>query len=825
MAENFKENIKNIDIEDEMKSAYMDYAMSVIIGRALPDVRDGLKPVHRRVLFAMQDLGNVHNKPYKKSARIVGDVIGKYHPHGDTAVYDTIVRMAQDFSLRYPLIDGQGNFGSIDGDNPAAMRYTEIRMDEITQEILADIDKETVDFAPNYDGSLQEPTILPSRIPTLLANGSSGIAVGMATNIPPHNIGELIDGVIALIDNPKLTVAKLMGIIKGPDFPTGAFIHGLQGIQSAYETGRGLVQMRARIKVEVHERTQRESIVVTEIPYQVNKAKLVEKIAELVKDRKIEGVSDLRDESDKDGIRVVIDLKKGENSQIIINQLYKQTQLQETFGILMLALVNNQPKILNLYQYLTCFIDFRREIITRRTEFDLRKARERAHILRGLTIALENIDEMIALIKASKDTQTAQQEIMRRFKLDEIQSKAILEMRLQRLTGLEKQKIFDELQELEKKIKKFISILENEGEKFKIIKEELTELKKKYNDPRRTEIVPLSQEIDIEDLIVQEDMVITISHSGYIKRNPISLYRAQRRGGKGVKGMEVKEDDFVEELFIGKTHDYLLFFTNTGQVHWLKVYEIPQAGRAAKGRAIVNILKLEKDERVEVVLPVKDFEGEKFLVMITKEGVVKKTELSAFGNPRAGGIKAITLNEGDSLIDVKETDGKKNILLSTKNGMSIHFKESQVRAMGRQAGGVKGITLTGDDAVVSAEVVNADSAILAVTEFGYGKRTPVSQYRLQTRGGKGLINIKTSERNGKVVGAKQVEEDDNLMLITNDGTIIRTRVSEIRQVGRNTQGVRIIDTGSSRVVGLAKLAESEDEPDSPEAEEQPPIAP
>lgn len=809
MTEEIKENVKHIDIEDEMKVSYMDYAMSVIIGRALPDVRDGLKPVHRRVLFAMQDLGNVHNKPFKKSARIVGDVIGKYHPHGDTAVYDTIVRMAQHFSLRYPLVEGQGNFGSIDGDNPAAMRYTEIRMAEITQQILVDIEKGTVDFAPNYDGSLEEPVVLPSKLPNLLINGSSGIAVGMATNIPPHNIKEIINGVIAFIDNPNLTIKELMGHIKGPDFPTGGFIHGFEGIKSAYETGRGLVQMRGRVMVEVHERTERESIIITEVPYQVNKAKLVEKIALLVKEKKIEGISDLRDESDKDGIRVVVDLKKGENAEVLVNQLYKHTQLQETFGMLMLALVDNQPKIFNLRQYVECFVEFRREIVTRRTEFDLNKAREREHILKGLKIALDNIDAVISLIKKAENTQKAQEQLVNKFKLDAIQAKAILEMRLQRLTGLEKQKIFDELKELEKKIKYFISVLENENEKFKIIKDELSELKEKYADPRKTEIIPLTQEINIEDTIVQEEMVVTISHSGYIKRNPIHLYRAQRRGGKGVKGMEIKEDDFVEELFIAKTHDYLLFFTNTGQVHWLKVYEIPQAGRTAKGRAIVNVLRLQKDEKVEVVLPVKDFEGEKYLVMITQKGLVKKTELKAFSNPRVGGIKAITLNDDDALINVKETDGKKNVLISTKMGLSIHFEEKQVRSMGRQASGVKGINLSKKDEVVSAEVVVEGSVLLSVTERGYGKRTPIEQYRLQTRGGKGMINIRTSERNGNVVGVKQVDENDNLMLITSDGTIIRTRVSEIRQVSRATQGVRIIDPGKSKVVGLAKLAESD----------------
>ncbi len=809
MTEIIRDKIKSIDIEDEMKNSYMDYAMSVIIGRALPDVRDGLKPVHRRVLFAMQELNNVHNKPYKKSARVVGDVMGKYHPHGDTAIYDTIVRMAQDFSLRYPLIDGQGNFGSIDGDNPAAMRYTEIRMDEITQEILTDIDRGTVDFVPNYDGSMEEPSILPSKIPNLLINGSSGIAVGMATNIPPHNLNEVIDGTIALIDDPNLSTEKLLQYIKGPDFPTGGFIHGLEGIKSAYTNGKGLVQMRGRVLVEIHERTERESIIITEVPYQTNKAKLVEKVAQLVREKKITGIADLRDESDRDGIRVVIDLKRGENSQVIINQLYKQTQLQETFGILILALVNNQPKILNLMQYIGFFIDFRREIVTRRTEYDLRQAKDRAHLLRGLKIALENIDEIIRLIKASKNTQEAQKEIIGRFGLDNIQAKAILDMRLQKLTGLEKQKIFDELAELEKKINKLIFILENESEKYRIIKEELIEIKKKYGDARKTEIIPLTQEIDIEDLIVQEDMVVTISHTGYIKRNPINLYRAQRRGGKGVKGMEVKEDDFVEELFIAKTHDYLLFFTNTGQVHWLKVYEVPQAGRTSKGRSIVNILKLEKGEKVEVVLPVKDFQEGKYLVMITKKGRIKKTELEAFKRPRAGGIKAISLNEDDELIDVKETDGSKNIFLSTKQGMSIHFKETQVRPMGRQAAGVKGIELRKNDEIVGSEVVTKDSVVLAVTECGFGKRTSIEQYRLQTRGGKGVINIKTSKRNGLVVGAKQVDEEDNLMLITSGGTIIRTRVKEIRQVSRNTQGVKIINTGKSKVVGLAKLVEEE----------------
>ena len=809
---NPKEKMLHVNIEDELKSAYIDYAMSVIIGRALPDVRDGLKPVHRRVLYAMSDLNNDWNKPYKKSARIVGDVIGKYHPHGDAAVYDTIVRMAQDFSLRYPLVDGQGNFGSIDGDPPAAMRYTEIRMAELSQEMLADIEKETVDFGPNYDESLKEPFILPAKFPNLLVNGSSGIAVGMSTNIPPHNLNEVIDGITKMIDNPDITIEELMESIHGPDFPTAGFIYGREGINSAYKNGRGLIRVRGRVVIERDERKDRESIIITEIPYQVNKSRLIEKIAELVRGKKIEGISEIRDESNREGIRVFIGLKRGEVPEVIINKLYKQTQLQETYGVIMLAIVNNQPRILDLKSILMNFIQYRRVIVTRRTEYELRKAKDRRHLLEGLEIALNNIDRIIQLIKESKTTEKASVGLIQEFKLDKIQAKAILEMRLQRLTGMERQKILDELKKLKDSIKELEAILSSDSEKFRIIKEELREIQKKYGDERKTEIVDSTTEIKIEDMIAEEDMVVTVSHTGYIKRNPISLYRAQGRGGKGIKAMGVKENDFVTELFVASTHSYILFFTNTGKIHWLKVHEVPQAGRAAKGKAIVNILQLQKGEKVTAMIPVREFEEDKFLIMATQKGIVKKTSLMAYSHVRVGGIIALKIDEGDTLIDVKLTDGNKGILLGTKDGKAIRFEEKEIRPIGRTGRGVKGIKLRKGDEVVGVEITDTDTTILTVTENGYGKRTDVSQYRLQSRGGMGTINIKNTERNGVVVGIRKTYDDDELMIIASDGNIIRLRVKDISVIGRNTQGVKLIGIkGGNKVVGVARVREKEEE--------------
>ncbi len=809
--EPIKENIKSVNIEDEMQKSYIDYAMSVIVGRALPDVRDGLKPVHRRILFAMNDLGNYWNKPYKKSARVVGDVIGKYHPHGDTAVYDTIVRMAQDFSLRYPLIDGQGNFGSIDGDSPAAMRYTEIRMDKMSSEMLDDIDKETVKFGPNYDDSLEEPLLLPTKIPNLLINGSSGIAVGMATNIPPHNLSEIIDGINALIDNPQITVKGLMKFVKGPDFPTSAYIHGRDGIKSAYETGRGRIQMRAKAIIEKNPNNDRETIVISELPYQVNKAKIVGKIAELVREKKIEGISDLRDESDRDGIRVVIELKRGTIAQVILNKLYKQTQIQETFGVIMLALDKYQPKVMDLKTMLKKFVEFRKEMVIRRTEFDLKKAKERAHILRGLKIALNSLDEIIQLIKKASTPKEAQEKMIAKFKLDEIQAKAILDMKLQRLTGLERQKILDELKELEDKIKWLTIVLGSEKEIFKIIKEELKEIQEKYGDERRSEIIDTTTEISLEDMIVEEDMVVTISSTGYIKRNPISMYKAQRRGGKGIKGMSVKEEDYIVDLYVASTHDYLLFFTELGKVHWLKVHAIPQYGRASKGTAIVNLLHLQKEEKLAAIVPVKKFEEGRFLVMGTKKGIIKKTSLMAFSNPRTAGIIALTIDKGDHLIDVKQSNGEKKIFLGTKNGMAILFSEKEVRPIGRAGRGVRGITLKKDDEVVGMEVIGEQATALTITEKGFGKRTDSSEYRVQSRGGKGVINIKATSRNGKVVTVKIVSNEDQLMVISSDGNIIRMRVNEISTIGRNTQGLRLVSLKEgTKVVDMARVVEKEE---------------
>ncbi|HJV34654.1 DNA gyrase subunit A [Geomonas sp.] len=816
-------NKVSVNIEDEMKRSYMDYAMSVIVGRALPDVRDGLKPVHRRCLFAMYDMSNDWNKPYKKSARVVGDVIGKYHPHGDTAVYDTLVRMAQDFSLRYPLVDGQGNFGSIDGDRPAAMRYTEIRMEKLAHELLNDIEKETVEFGPNYDDSLKEPLVLPAKFPNLLVNGSAGIAVGMATNIPPHNLTEVIDGIVAVIENPHLSFEELIELIPGPDFPTGGFIYGREGILSAYKTGRGIIQMRARAVVETQKKTERQSIVVTEIPYQVNKARLVEKIAELVKEKKIEGISDLRDESDREGMRIVIELKKDENPQIILNHLYKQTQMQSSFGIIMLAIVHNRPRILSLKETIEFFIEHRKEVVTRRTIFDLKKAEERAHILEGLKIALDNLDEVIALIKASASPAEAKLGLMSRFGLSEIQAQAILDMRLHRLTGLERDKILDELKEILKYIARLKEILASEAEILKIITGELLELKEKFGDERRSEIIGQTADISLEDTIVEEDVVVTISHTGYIKRNAVTLYRAQRRGGKGKTGMKTKEEDFVEQLFIASSKDYLMFFTDAGKVYWLKVYEIPEAGRAARGKAIVNLLNLASGEKITTIMPVKEFVDDKFIMMATRNGVVKKTSLMEYSHPRMGGIIAVNLDDGDKLITVALTDGKQDVLLASRDGKAIRFKEDEVRTVGRVSRGVRGMTLEDDDFVIGMEILNehfTDSTIFTVTENGYGKRTEIGEYRTQSRGGKGVITIKTTERNGCVVDIKQVSDDNDLMLITDQGKILRVSVANFSIIGRNTQGVRLMAMEETeRVVAVARLAEKE-ESEEPEGDEE-----
>ncbi len=799
-----------VNIEDEMKKSYMDYAMSVIIGRALPDVRDGLKPVHRRILYAMNELNNDWDKPYKKSARIVGDVIGKYHPHGDMAVYDAIVRMAQDFSLRYPLIDGQGNFGSVDGDPPAAMRYTEIRMAKLAGELLADIEKETVDFVPNYDDSLLEPSVLPSKFPNLLVNGSSGIAVGMATNIPPHNLNETINGLIAFIDNPEISNAELMSHIPGPDFPTGGFIYGQEGIRSAYETGKGVIQLRARALIERDRKGERESIVVTELPYQTNKAKLIERIAELIQEKVIEGIAGVRDESDREGMRVVIELKRNEVPEVILNQLYKNTQMQTSFGIILLAIHQNQPKLLSLKEMLHLFLQHRKEVVTRRSLFDLKKAEARAHILEGLKKAIDQIDAIIATIKASKTPKEAKERLMGRFEFSEEQAQAILDMRLQRLTNLEQRKIVEEYEETIKLINRLKDILASERLMLNVIKEELIAIRDAYGDERRTEIVDVAPEIKIEDLIAEEDMVVTITHTGYIKRNPISLYRSQHRGGKGKVGINVKEEDFVEDLFIASTHDYLLFFTDAGKIHWKKVHEIPQAGRMTRGKAIVNLLNLGPQEKVTTILSLKDFSPGKFITFVTKNGTVKKTALEAYSNPRAGGIIALGLDEGDELISTKLTDGGRHLFIGTKMGKAIHFPENQVREMGRTARGIRGIRLSKGDEVVGMEVVLPHTSLLTVTENGYGKRTLASEYRIQNRGGSGIFTVKRTKKTGDVVGVKSITDEDELMIISNKGKIIRLKAADIPVQGRSTQGVRLITLEEGeRVVAVAKLAEKE----------------
>jgi DNA gyrase subunit A len=799
-------------IEEEMRESFMAYAMSVIISRALPDVRDGLKPVHRRVLYAMYDASNTSDKPYKKSARLVGDIMGKYHPHGDTAIYDTIVRMAQDFNLRYPLVDGQGNFGSIDGDNPAAMRYTEIRMTPLAEEMLADIEKETVDFIANYDDSLREPAVLPSKIPNLLINGSAGIAVGMATNIPPHNLSEVIDALTATIENPEITIKQLMRHIPGPDFPTGGFIHGKEPIVQAYHEGKGIVQMRGKAFTETVKRTGKEQIIISEIPYMVNKKRLIEQIAELVNAKKIEGIGDLRDESDRDGMRIVVELKRDAVAEIIINQLHKHTQLQDSFGMNMLAIVDGKPKLLNLKEALKCFLEHRKEVVTRRTAYDLRKAEERLHVLEGYRIALDNLDAVITLIRNSQDPKVAKEGLMNSFALSEIQAQAILDLRLQRLTGLERDKIMAEHREIVELIARLRAILADEKEIYKIIVDELKEIKKQYGDERRTQIVEHSEDISIEDMIVDEDMAVTISHDGYIKRNPVSLYRAQRRGGKGKIGTTTKEEDFVEYLFIASMHSYILFFTTVGKVYWIKVHELPQASRAARGKPIVNLLNLEAGEKVSAFLSVKEFQEGRFIVFATKNGLIKKTELMAYANPRPSGIRAIGLEDGDEVIGVRLTDGQQELILSTAEGQSIRFKEEQVRPTGRGTFGVVGMKLDEGDKIVSMEILTLGFNILTVSEGGYGKRTEMDEYRLQSRGGKGIITMKTTDKTGRVVGVQQVTEDDQLMLISNKGKIIRMRIKDIRIIGRNTQGVRLIELEEGeRVVSLARVAEKEDD--------------
>ena len=803
------ETVNPISINKEMRTSYLDYAMSVIIGRALPDIRDGLKPVHRRILYAMQVVSNTHNKPYKKSARIVGDVIGKYHPHGDTAVYDTIVRMAQSFSQRYPVVDGQGNFGSIDGDSAAAMRYTEIRMSEITQELLHDLEKDTVRFDPNYDESLTEPSVLPSSFPHLLANGASGIAVGMATNIPPHNLKEIIDAAIHLISNPQCAIQELMGFVLGPDFPTSGIINGTSGIQSAYLKGRGIVKVRGRVNIEAMEKGDRERIVIQELPYQVNKARLVEKIAELVREKRLEGISDLRDESDREGIRVVLELKKGTIAQVVLNTLYKNTQLQDTFGIIMLALVDQQPKILNLKEMLHHFIMFRKEVVTRRTEFDLKKAQEKEHIYLGLKIAIDNMDAVVTLIRASSDPAEALSGLVENFSLTEIQGKAILEMRLQRLTGLERQKIVDELKAIIKLIKELKNILANNEVKLQIVRTELTEIRKKYGDDRRTEIIPSEiDDIDVEDMIADEDVVVSYSRGGYIKRQSIDNYRSQRRGGKGIKGMKVNEEDVVENIFIASTLDALMVFTSLGKVHWLKVYTIPDVLRTSKGKSIANLLPLKSDESIAGILSVKKFEEGKNVLLVTEKGVVKKTSLMAYSKPRQGGIIGLTVDEDDRVIAAGITDGSQDILMVTKNGFSIRFSEEEVRSIGRTGRGVRGIRLKEDDLVAGACVVQPETAILTVTDKGYGKRTKLDEYPVQGRGGMGVITIKCNEKIGLVIGVEQVLENDGILVITTDGNIVRMRVNEISVIGRNTQGVRVVSLkGDNRVVCIEKLIE------------------
>jgi DNA gyrase subunit A len=808
-----------VNIEDEMKRSYMDYAMSVIIGRALPDIRDGLKPAHRRVLYAMRQMGLASNRAYRKCAKIVGEVIGNYHPHGDAPAYDTLVRLAQDFNMRYPLVDGQGNFGSIDGDPPAAYRYTEARLEALAEELMDDLDKETVDLVPNFDETTEEPTVLPAPYPNLLVNGSSGIAVGMVTNIPPHNMREVIEGVIwtieSLLDAAPPTLAErqrtLLELVPGPDFPTGGFIVGRSGIQQAYLTGRGTVVMRAKAEIEISKKGDRSSIVIDEIPYQVNKARLIERIAELVREKTIEGISDIRDESDRDGMRIVIDLKRGEVGEVVLNNLYKHTALQSSFGIIMLGIIGGRPKVLPLVDLIDTFVDFRREVVRRRTEYDLRKAEARRHILEGLKIALDHIDAVIALIRSARNPGEAREGLMTQFVLSQIQAQAILDMQLQRLTGLERQKILDELAELLKQIERLLAILSSERLLNQIIIDELRRIQQKYGDDRRTTILAEAGEFRAEDLIAEEDMAITVTGTGYIKRTAITTYRNQRRGGNGRIGMRTREEDFVSHLFVASTHAYIMIFSDRGRAYWLKVHEIPDVGPDGRGKAIANLVSMQDGERIAALLTVREFEDDKFVVMGTKLGEVKKTELSAFSNPRAGGIIAMDVEEGDAVIAVQISDGTSEIFIGTRSGMSIRFRESDVRSMGRTAGGVRGIDLRDDDQVVAMEVLRPVGTILSVTEQGYGKRTELGDYRVQSRGGVGIINIQTSDRNGKVVGVAQVNDDDELMLITQQGKILRMAARDIRTIGRATQGVRLIDIeGDDRAVSIARLADRED---------------
>ena len=804
------EKIVPVSLEEEMKSSYIDYSMSVIVSRALPDVRDGLKPVHRRVLFGMHELGVGFNKSYKKSARIVGEVLGKYHPHGDTAVYDSMVRMVQEFSLRYPLVDGQGNFGSVDGDSPAAMRYTEARLDRIADEMLRDLDKNTVDFTPNFDDSLQEPTVLPSYLPNLLVNGSSGIAVGMATNIPPHNLNEIIDGLIALIKNPEITSEKLMKYVTAPDFPTAGIIYGYEGVKEAYLTGRGRIIIRAKANVETL-KNNRENIIITELPYQVNKANLIEKMAELVREGKLSDLSNIRDESDRDGMRVVIELKRDAQPSVVLNQLYKHTQMQTTFGVILLALVNGAPKILTLKEMMQHFIKHRMDVLIRRTKYDLDTADRRAHILEGYIIALDNIDAVIETIKKSKDVETAKNNLMKKFKLSEIQAKAILDMRLQRLTGLERKKIEDEYREIIKLIEKLKSILASEEKRYLIIKDELLALKERYGDARRTEIIYDHEEFSLEDIIAEEDVVVTISHKGFIKRFPVSGYRKQGRGGKGVTGAGTKDDDFIEHMFIASTHHYILFFTDKGKVYWLKVFEIPEGGRATRGRSIINLIEKEQDEEIAAFVSVKEFNDDNYLIMATEKGTIKKTVLSAYGNVRKGGINAINVVKGDRLISVKLSDGNNDVVLGTRNGFAIRFNEKDVRDMGRTATGVRGIKLVKNDIVVGLLVIKRNDNILVVTENGFGKRSDINDYRITHRGGRGVITVKTTDKVGKMIAMMEVVDGDEFVIISSKGMVIRQSIKAIRVMGRNTQGVRVIRLNEGdKIADIAKVVPEEE---------------
>jgi len=802
-------SLPTVNIEDEIKLSYLDYAMSVIIGRALPDVRDGLKPVHRRVLYAMYELKNDYNKPYKKSARIVGDVIGKYHPHGDAAVYDTIVRMAQDFSMRYPLVDGQGNFGSIDGDPPAAMRYTEIRMARLAHEFLQDIEKETVDFLPNYDNSLKEPSVLPTRVPNLLLNGASGIAVGMATNVPPHNITELCRGLQVLLKNPEAGLNELMRCIPGPDFPTGGFIVGTEGVREAYETGRGLIRVRGRVEIE--ETAKRRQILITELPFQVNKARLLERIAELVKEKRIQGIQDIRDESSREGMRIVLSLKAGENPQVVENQLYKFTAVESTFGVTLLAVVNNRPELLTLKGLLQHFLDFRRDVVVRRTRYELSQAEKRAHILEGLKKALDHLDAVIRLIRAAPNPATAKERLMESLELSEAQAQAILDMRLQRLTALEREKILTEYEQLLKDIERYRAILTSPALVDELIYQELEEIIQTYGDGRRTEILGETRDVSVEDLIDDKDVVVTISHAGYVKRTPVDTYRSQRRGGKGRTGMSIREQDFVRALFTASTHDYLLVFTSHGRVYWLKVYAIPEVGPASMGKAIVNLLPLQENERVATVMPVRNFDQDGFVVMATRNGIVKKTEIRAFSNPRSTGIRAVAIDEGDELIAACMTDGTKDLFFMTRSGKCIRINEETVRPMGREARGVKAMDLAGS-VLVGMDTIDEGASMLVVTRKGFGKRTASSEYRVQGRGGQGVLNVRITEKNGEVVAFRQVRDDDEVLLITNTGRLIRLKVREIREMGRSTQGVKLMDLDSSEeIVDVAVVAESDEE--------------